>query len=133
MTVKLYNKNIDIPDNDIAFAMKKLNISKDEAIEMWLDDHDYTINEEQEQLDDKAKNVKINHDAQAIKEKKTIRKREKKENQTKKAIISVLFNTLNEKLDDISSISIRNDEKYIDFVLNNVEYTINLVAHRPKK
>ena len=133
MTVKLYNKKIDIPDNVLAIAMRKLNISKDEAIEMWLDDHDYTTNEEQEQLEDKAKNVKINHDAQAVKEKKATRKREKKENQTKKAIISALFDALNEKLDDISSVSIRNDEKYIDFVLNNVEYTINLVAHRPKK
>lgn len=127
------NKQINIPDNEIQIAMDSLNITVKEAVEMWLDDHDYTTNEEQEKLEEKAKNNKISHDAQAIKEKKNTKKREKKPNLTKKAIINEIYNALTIKIDDISSISIRNDEKYIDFTVNNVEYTINLVAHRDKK
>ena len=133
MTITLNNKEINIPDNQIAFAMKKLDISAQEAVEMWLDDHDYTINAEQEQLDEKAQNVKIDHGAQSENKQKTAKKRVKKPNLTKKAIITAIFEGLNEKIDEISSISITNDEKYINFELDNVSYTINLVAHRSKK
>lgn len=133
MTITFNGKNINIPEEELDIATKNLEITYDEAVEMWLDDHGYTINEEQTELDEKAKNSKVDHDAQAIKERKTPKKREKKENPTKKAIILALFNALNEKIDDISSISIRNDEKYIDFTIDNVDYSINLVAHRAKK
>lgn len=133
MTITFNGKSINIPEEELDIATKNLEITYDEAIEMWLDDHGYTINEEQIELDEKAKNAKVSHDAQAIKEKKTPKKREKKENPTKKTIISEIYNALTTKIDDISSISIRNDEKYIDFKINNIEYTINLVAHREKK
>lgn len=133
MIITFNNSTIEIPDTEINKAMKNLDLSAQEAVEMWLDDHGYTSNEEQKELDKKAKNVKIQHDAQAETEKKTRKPREKKENPTKKAIIKALYNGIVQNLYDFEDISITNDEKYIDFSINNVKYTVNLVAHREKK
>ena len=131
--IKIINgKSINIPDDKIKNNMKLLDITEKEAIEMWLDDNDITVNKEQEELNNKAKNVKIDHGASA-EIKKERKPKEKKENPTKKAIISALFKGLTDIIDDISTINIRNDEKYIDFTFHGVEYTINLVAHRVKK
>ena len=133
MTITFNNSTIEIPDAEINKAMKNLDLSANEAVEMWLDDHGYTSNEEQKELDKKAKNVKIQHDAQAETEKKARKPREKKVNPTKKAIIQAIYRGITDIIEGISDISITNDEKYIDFSLNNVKYTINLVAHREKK
>ena len=57
------NTTINIPDVDIDNLMEMLELSKDEAISLWLDDHEYTNNEEQDALDTKAKSVKISHEA----------------------------------------------------------------------
>lgn len=133
MTITFNNSTIEIPDAEINKAMKNLDLSANEAVEMWLDDHGYTSNEEQKELDKKAKNVKIQHNAQAETEKKARKPREKKVNPTKKAIIQAIYRGITDIIEGISDISITNDEKYIDFSLNNVKYTINLVAHREKK
>lgn len=127
-TPKTYN----IPDDVIKHYMDTLDITEKEAVELWLDDNDITVNEEQENLDKKAKAVKIQHNAQA-EAKKERKPREKKENPTKKTIISAIVAGLTTKIGDNAQITVRNDEKYIDFTLDNVEYTINLVAHRAKK
>lgn len=129
MIKNINGKNVNIPDEAIENYMKSLELSKEEAIELWLDDNDYTENEEQEELDKKAKSVKIKHEAKAATAKER-KPREKKANPDKKMIIQAIFDGLSSKIDNIS---IRNDEKYLDFVYNDVEYTLNLVAHRKKK
>ena len=52
-------KIVIIPDTEIKKNMDLLKISKQESIEMWLDDNGYTTNEEQENLEKIAKTVKI--------------------------------------------------------------------------
>lgn len=58
----IYNfngKNLTISDTELEKSMRLLNISKEEAIQMWLDDNDYTVNETVEELSEKAKkNIK---------------------------------------------------------------------------
>ena len=70
-------------------------------------------------------------------EKKERKPREKKENPLKKQIISAIcvsFNDENWLFDEvIDDLVIRNDEKYIDLVVDGREFTINLVEHRKKK
>lgn len=132
MKIIIENKPVHIPDEEIKVLCDSLQISKDEAIAVWLDDHDITVNQEQEELNKKAAAVKINHGAAAA-EKKPRKPREKKENFEKKAIIDAIYKGISQNISEINNISIRNDEKYIDFTINNVEYTINLVAHRAKK
>ena len=58
MKYNFNGKEINIPDAEIENNMKVLEISREEAIAMWLDDNDYTENEEVEELTAKAKSVK---------------------------------------------------------------------------
>ena len=113
-------------------AMKSLEITREEALDLWACDHDEEENEEQNTLDKKASKVKVDRGAGG--NKKVDRKpREKKVNAEKQALIMSVFNAIRTDFSDISAITVRNDEKYVDFTLNGVEYTLNLVAHRPKK
>ena len=41
MKYNFNGKEINIPDNDIKKLMSSLDITKAEAIDTWLDDHDY--------------------------------------------------------------------------------------------
>lgn len=56
-------KVINISDDEIKKYMKKLDISQEDAVDLWLADNDYEVDEEQKELDEKAKKVKIQHDA----------------------------------------------------------------------
>ena len=44
MTIEVNGKSVHIPDAEIANSMAKLDLSKDEAIQMWLEDNDYCEN-----------------------------------------------------------------------------------------
>ena len=48
-------KQVDIPDDELDRFVDQLDISLAEAIDLWLTDNDLEVNEEQEQLDKKAK------------------------------------------------------------------------------
>lgn len=63
-------KIVNIPDKEIEKSMKNLELSKEEAVALWLVDNDYEEDEEQDELDKKAKGVKIQHDAIAEKPRK---------------------------------------------------------------
>ena len=59
MRYNLNGKNINIPDADIERSMKSLELTKEEAIQVWLEDEGYLENEEQEELERKAKENRI--------------------------------------------------------------------------
>ena len=132
---------ISIPDKDLEKLQKSLNISLNEAVYTWLVDEDYIKDETVEELSEKAKKNRITatvHQAKSTNSQKKERKpREKKENPLKKQIISHIFNSF--FYDDVRKdypnleIVVKNDEKYIDLCVDGVEFTINLVQHRPKK
>ena len=63
MTYNLNGKNIRIPDAEIDKSMKLLDLSHDEAVQMWLEDEGYLENEVVKELTAKAKVNKINHEA----------------------------------------------------------------------
>lgn len=48
MVVKLNNKEIKIPEEEIKRNMKILEITEEEAIQMYLEDEGYEVNEEVE-------------------------------------------------------------------------------------
>ena len=56
-------KKVNVPDKEIEKYIEKLELSQEDAINLWLEDNDYEVNEEQNALDEKAKKVKIQHDA----------------------------------------------------------------------
>lgn len=125
-------KVVNIPDKEIEKSMKALDLSKEDAIQMWLEDNDYEINEEQAELDSKAKKVKIQHGASAV-DKST---KEKKE---RKVIVSdekqALFSDIYQNLVDIygESVEIVKENKLLTVKIGAKTFKIDLIEQRPPK
>lgn len=140
MDYTLNGRTIKIPDKDIQNLQTTLELSKEEAIETWLSDNDYISDETVEELTRKAKENRITgkiHGAKAETAKKERKPREKKENPLKKQIISGIHDYFLDEIGHVfpknTTITVRNDEKYIDLCVDGIEFTINLVQHRTKK
>lgn len=124
-------KTITIPDAELEKSMKLLDISKDEAIQMWLEDNDYCENEEVEILTAKAKeNKAVQHGAVNANKSRTVTKRERKPDVEKEEIISKLA----EFLETIgTSVKITNKSKLIEFEIGENHYKVDLIKQRPPK
>lgn len=123
-------KQIKIPDEDIERLTRNGRRTKEEAIEVWLDDEGYTINEEQEKLVALSKKNKVHLGARE-ETKKERKPRTKKVDESKKFIIAELLKAVEEFGSDIN---VENDEKYIKFTYKDEQFTINLIKNRkPKK
>lgn len=132
MKYKFNDKEINIPDNEIKNLMKTLELTEQEAIETWLDDNDYTTNEQVEELTKKAKaNGTTKIGARVNVENKKV-ERERKANPTKALIIDQLWQKLAE-IEHISNLKVENKEKLITFSLNGNDYKLDLVQKRAKK
>ena len=119
---------------DVDNLQKQLKISEFEAIEMWLEDNGYLINEEQEAL---CKQAKVNGSAKGkgarteTPVKKTPKERTQKDNPTKELIISTIANALQNL--DISNLNIENKAKLITFTLGNEDFKVDLTQKRKAK
>ena len=130
MNYNFNGKNIRIPDAEIQNSMKVLGLSKDEAIQMWLEDEGYLENEEVEALTKKAKeNKAVIHEAKADKPRKTV-KRERKPDEEKENLIEILANCLKNAGFDAE---ITNKSKIIEFNVGENHYKLDLVKQRPPK
>lgn len=136
MTYNLNGKNIRIPDADIERSMKSLELTKEEAIQMWLEDEGYLENEEQEVLEKKAKENRITatiHQASATNkvEKKTQKERCRKENPTKEMVIREIAALLPKFAENVEVLNVG---KLISFSIGDEKYEIDLKQKRkPKK
>lgn len=134
MKYNLNGKNINIPDADIERSMKSLELTKEEAIQMWLEDEGYLENEEQEELERKAKENRITatiHQASAKdSHKKTQKERVRKENPTKEMVIREIAELLPKFAEDIE---ILNVGKLISFRIGEEKYEIDLKQKRKPK
>ena len=129
MKYKINNKEINIPNEEIKNLMTRLDLTEAEAIQTWLDDNDYTINTEVEELTKKAKvngTTKIKA-REHVGNKKV--ERERKANPTKALIIEELNKTL-ASVQGISNLRIENKEKLITFTLNEKNYKLDLIQRR---
>ena len=132
MEIKVNNKVVKIPQKEIDNLMKTLELTEQEAIETWLDDNDYTTNEQVEELTKKAKvNGTTKIGARVNLENKKV-ERERKANPTKALIIDQLWQKLAE-IEHISNLKVENKEKLITFSLNGNDYKLDLVQKRAKK
>lgn len=133
MNYNFKGKNIRIPDTEIENNMKLLDLTKEEAIEMWLEDEGYLENEEQEELCKKAKENRITatiHEAKDTK-KKTQRERVRKENPTKEMVIAEIAKLLPNFAENVQVLNIG---KLISFTIGENTYEIDLKQKRkPKK
>lgn len=131
MRITINGKNINIPEDEIECNMKLVD-SREEAIQIWLEDNGYAVNEEQEALCQKAKDNRITsviHDAREndVEKKKTV---VRKENPTKEMIISKVADLLKELADDVV---IENAAKIVTFNLDGNSYKLDLIQRRAKK
>lgn len=122
-------KVVRIPDAEIANNMELLDISREEAIQMWLEDNDLQTNEVVEELTQKAKENKVNRGAKsdAPRKKKTP---ERKPDTEKEDLIEKLANFLtNEGFDA----EITNKSKIIEFDFGGNHFKLDLIRQRGKK
>ena len=127
-------KNVNIPDEEIKKSMRALDLSKEDAIQMWLEDNDYEINEEQAELDAKAKKVKIDHGASAIDktEKKEKKPRPKVASDEKKELFDEVFSNLSDVYGQ--NARIEKENKLIIVQIGEKVFKIDLIEQRkPKK
>ena len=111
-------------------SMKALNTDIEDVLLMFLEDNDYIVNEEQEELDKQAKG-KVKLVANSEKPKKIPKERVQKENPTKELIIQTIANALQSL--DITDLNIENKAKLITFNYNNESFKVDLVQKRKEK
>lgn len=129
MNYNFNGKTIRIPDAEIQKSMKLLNLSQDEAIQMWLEDEGYLENEVVEELTAKAKENKINHEAKTDKPRKSV-KRERKPDEEKENLIKILADCLESHGFEAK---ITNKSKIIEFNIGENHYKLDLIKQRPPK
>lgn len=112
-------------ENDILNYMKKLDISREEAEQLWQDDHDEVVTPEMEEMEKKAKQIRRYEKSDAPK-----KVRERKVDAEKKNILSCC-RVLVEGLGGV--VSKVNNEADFSFTFNGNLYTLKLVKHRAPK
>lgn len=126
-------KNINIPDSEIKSHMVNLQLTEEEAIQLYLEDEGYLDNEELEELDSKAKKVKIQHGASAINktEKKEKKPRTVKISNEKQELFNNIYNFLVETYGD--SVEIVKENKLLILKISEKTFKVDLIEQRPKK
>lgn len=129
MNYNFNGKNIRIPDAEINKSMKLLELSKEEAIQMWLEDEGYLENEVVKELTAKAKVNKVSHEAKTEKPRKTV-KRERKPDEEKENLIKILADCLKNAG---FTAEITNKSKIIEFNVGENHYKLDLIKQRNTK
>ena len=122
-------KVIRVDKNWADQTMKALDLDLDETLQMFLEDNDYLLNEEQEELDKKAKGV-VKPQA-GDKTKRKPREKVQKENPTKELIIAEIAKTLQAL--GVQDLKIENKAKLITSNYANESFKVDLVQKRKPK
>ena len=127
-------KVVQVPNAEVSKLQAQLKITKAEAVDLWLFDHDYIENEEEQALTAKAKENRITatiHEAKAEVKQKTQRERVVKEDKVKEGIIQAIADmlpTLNAE-----NVVIEKKGKLITFTVGEDKFKFDLIRQRPPK
>jgi len=128
------NTIVKIPREEIERYMKLDSIkTEDDACWIWCEDNGKIVNEEQEELDKKAKENRITATIhQARTETTQPRKKvERKADETKESLIANLAKCLAEIVENVQIVNVG---KLIEFDLKGEHYKLDLIRQRkPKK
>lgn len=128
------NQIIKIPQEEIERLMKLPDIKTvDDACWVWCEDNGKIINEEQEELDKKAKASRITatiHQAKAETQKER-KKVERKADQTKDSLVEQLADYL--KTSGIANVQIVKIGKLIEFDIGSEHFKLDLIRQRKPK
>lgn len=134
MIYNLNGKNIKIPDEEIKVSIQKLGLTKEEAIEMWLEDEGYLDNEEQMELEAKAKENRITatiHGASATEKKKQSKPKVVKVSDEKATLFAQILSNLKY---DYENVEVLKENKLIQVKIGEKIFKIDLIEQRkPKK
>lgn len=135
MVYKFNGKNIRIDDKQLDNLMKNLDLTKDEAIQMYLEDEGYLDNEEQLELEKKAKESGI---MRTIHDAKDVEKEKKKTTKPKTVKVSnekqELFADILENLQKLyGNVTVLKQNKLIQVQIEEKIFKIDLIEQRPKK
>jgi hypothetical protein len=121
-------KVVKMSTDFIRKMQNSLGIDEEDAVLTWLEDEEYLINDEQEELIAETKKYKVKADRDVNKPKA---KREvvKKEDPEKTMVISEIAKLLPNFAQDIV---IENDTKLITFRIGDNEYKLDLIKKRKK-
>ena len=131
MNYNFNGKSITIPDAEIKNLMASLELTKQDAIDLWLSDNGYEDNEEQNELDEKASKVKIDKDIVKNIDKKPRKKPEIKVSDEKQT----LFNEIFSNLEDIypGNVKILTKNKLIEVKINGIAFKVDIIQTRKPK
>ena len=127
-------KFVKIPKEEIERIMKLPNVkTEDDACWIWCEDNGKIVNEEQEELDKKAKESRITatiHQARAetTKERKKI---ERKPDQVKDSLVESLKAFLIEQ--GFENVAITKVGKLVEFDCGGEHFKLDLIRQRPPK
>lgn len=128
------NQFVKIPKEEVERLMKGLGCSEDDACWIWCEDNGKIINEEQEELDKRAKESRITatiHQARAetTKERKKV---ERKPDQVKDELVENLKAFLIEQC-FMENVTITKVGKLVEFDCGGEHFKLDLIRQRPPK
>jgi len=127
-------KAVNIPDAEIRANMEVLEIPREEAIQMWLEDNEYEVNEEQTALNEKASKVKINLNVRSSEPGKTTKERTVKVSDEKKTLFeSILANIDRCEGVERENVTVLKENKLIEVRMGDKIFKIDLIEQRKKK
>ena len=129
MVVKVNDKSVKIPDETINKYIDKLSLTKDEAIALYLEEEGYQVNAEYEELDKKAKQVKILKGAKADTLSKPRKPRTVKISDEKQKLFGYIVNALNAEY----SAEILKENKLISVKIGDKVFKLDLIEQRKPK
>lgn len=117
-------------------TMKQLEVTREEALEVWMDDHDIDVGKVKPFDLDPAKQKVVKEMTKAGGKRTSYslegaKKRERKPNEEKRYIIACLFDSMN--FQDAKDCAIVNPEREITFKIGENDYSLTLTQHRKKK
>lgn len=125
---------VNIPNKELIALCQALKCSRQDAVDVWLCDHDYVKNPEEQALTEKAKENRITatiHQAKAEYKPKTQRERVIKEDKVKEAIIQAVANMLPNL--NAENVVIEKKGKLITFQVGEDKFKFDLIRQRPPK
>ena len=133
MVYEYEGKKHRIPDEDLKRLQATMGVSEAEAIWIWLEDEGIIDNDEQNALDNKARENRITatiHQAKAYNPNKTQRERVVKDDPTKEGVIAAVADLLRTMATDVEIV---NKGKLITFKMGNESFKFDLIRSRPSK
>lgn len=132
MKYTMNGKSVNIPNEELEKNMKVLEITREEAIQLWLEDNGFEENEEQNALDEKAKKIKVNHGAGDSGKGKNSKPRTVVVSDEKKALFENIFGNLAEIYGE--NAKIEKENKLIIVKIGEKTFKIDIIEQRkPKK